>query len=152
MDKSIWFDMDGTIAELYNVENWLEKLRSENPEPYIIAQPKVNMMELSTILRALKMQGYTIGIITWLSLKASEEYGKAVRKAKTEWLKTHIPFIFDKIHIVKYGAPKHTIPEAKRGILVDDNAEVRAKWEKYGGRTIDATPATWLDELRGLIE
>jgi hypothetical protein len=152
VEKSIWFDMDGTVAELYAVENWLEKLRSENPEPYIVAQPKVNMIELSSILYALKMQGYTIGVITWLSMQASEEYKQAVRKAKIEWLKNHIPFIFDKIHIVKYGAPKHTIPELRYGILVDDNSEVREKWEKYGGKTIDATPANWLDKLKELVE
>ena len=32
--KQIWFDMDGTLADLYGVENWLEKLRASDPSPY----------------------------------------------------------------------------------------------------------------------
>ena len=30
---TIWFDMDGTISDLYAVENWLPMLRAENPKP-----------------------------------------------------------------------------------------------------------------------
>ena len=29
----IWLDMDGTIANLYAVENWLPKLRAFDPDP-----------------------------------------------------------------------------------------------------------------------
>ena len=29
----IWFDMDGTIANLYGVENWLPMLRAYDPTP-----------------------------------------------------------------------------------------------------------------------
>lgn len=152
MSKSIWFDMDETIAELYKVENWLKRLRAEDPTPYLEAKPKVDPIELTNILWQLRSQGYTIGVISWLSMDASKDYNKAVRQAKIEWLKTHIPFVFDKIHIIKYGTPKHTTPEIRQGILVDDNDEVRFNWENYGGTTIDAKPNTWLDELRALIE
>ena len=34
MIKEIVFDMDGTIADLYGVENWLPKLRAYDPTPY----------------------------------------------------------------------------------------------------------------------
>ena len=34
MEKAIYFDMDGTIANLYAVENWLDMLRAFNPTPY----------------------------------------------------------------------------------------------------------------------
>jgi len=152
MSKSIWFDMDGTIADLYRVDDWLTKLRSENPEPYTVAKPMVDTLELSAILHVLKMQGYTIGVISWLSMNSSKEYSHAVREAKLSWLKTHLPFIFDKIHIIKYGSPKHTTPEMRHGILVDDNTEVRAKWETYGGKTIAAEKPNWIEELRALIE
>jgi len=37
--KAIYFDMDGTIADFYSVENWLEDLRMENVAPYILAKP-----------------------------------------------------------------------------------------------------------------
>ena len=39
MKKEIWFDMDGTIADLYGVENWLEMLIAEDPTPYAVAKP-----------------------------------------------------------------------------------------------------------------
>ena len=34
MLKMICFDMDGTIADLYAVDNWLAKLRAEDETPY----------------------------------------------------------------------------------------------------------------------
>ena len=39
MEKVIAFDMDGTIADLYNVNNWLEQLREE----------KVNWLPVETL-------------------------------------------------------------------------------------------------------
>lgn len=149
MTKAIYFDMDGTIAELYKVENWLPKLRAEDASPYLEAEPKVDLNRLATILNGLKDLGYTIGIITWLSLDSTAEYKQAVRIAKAEWLKK-IPFTFDEIHMIQYGAPKHHTAKIKKGILVDDNKEVRKQWENYGGRTIDAEPKNWIEELSEL--
>ena len=39
MKKAIFWDMDGTIADLYNVPNWLDKLRAEDTSPYREAKP-----------------------------------------------------------------------------------------------------------------
>ena len=33
MNKTLVFDMDGTIADLYGVEGWLEMLRAEDETP-----------------------------------------------------------------------------------------------------------------------
>jgi hypothetical protein len=151
MNKAIYFDMDGTIANLYDVENWLPMLRAEDPTPYLIAEPKVDMAELVKILDQLKNNGYTIGIITWLSMNSTEGYKKKVREAKAEWIKKYFPFNFDVVHMVQYGTPKHIVAKIKKGILVDDNKEVRADWLKYGGDVIDAEPKTWLDNLRKLV-
>ena len=52
--KILVFDMDGTIADLYGVENWLSLLRAENPLPYEIAKPLYDMDELEQILIQLK--------------------------------------------------------------------------------------------------
>lgn len=149
MTKAIYFDMDGTIAELYEVENWLSQLRAEDPTPYAIAKPKVDLNELADILGELKNSGWVVGIITWLSMDSSERYKQATRKAKAEWLK-QIPFQFDEVHMVRYGAPKHRIAKLRKGVLVDDNRKVREQWEKYGGTAIDAEPASWIHELRTL--
>lgn len=151
MEKAIYFDMDGTVAELYKVENWLSKIRAEDASPFTEAAPKIDLNELAQTLNSLKELGYTIGIITWLGMKASATYKQATRKAKTEWLK-QIPFTFDEIHMVQYGTPKHKIAKIKNSILVDDNKDVREAWEKSGGYTINAEPAEWLNELKGLVQ
>ena len=46
----IWFDMDGTIANLYAVENWLADLRAERTRPYDMAQPMVNFSLFARLL------------------------------------------------------------------------------------------------------
>lgn len=133
-EKEIVFDMDGTIADLYGVENWLDMLRNENPLPYEIANPMYNMKNLAYILNALKEQGWVITITSWLAMNSSKEYKKLVRQAKKEWLeKWHFPY--DEIHLVQYGTPKHRVTKADRHILVDDNENVRNAWN---GETINA--------------
>ena len=151
MNKAIYFDMDGTVAELYKVADLLPKLRSEDASPYAEAEPKVNLQELAETLEALKSLGYTIGVITWLGMRASKQYKQATRQAKAEWLKK-IPFTFDEIHMVQYGTPKHKIAKIKNSVLVDDNKDVREAWEKSGGATINAEPENWLAELKGLVK
>ena len=97
----IFFDMDGTIANLYGVENWLPMLRAENPKPYEIAKPLVNLSRLARHLNRLQRKGIEIGIISWGSKVASKEYDNAVEKAKIDWLARHLASVnFDEIHIV----------------------------------------------------
>lgn len=130
---TIYFDMDGTIANLYGVENWLEKLRAEDVSPYVEAEPLVNMRELSRLLNDLQLNGVNLGIISWLSKDATKEYDKMVRRAKREWLMENLPAVeWDEIHLVKYGTPKHSCCRENFGILFDDNNAVREKWEKRG--------------------
>ena len=51
---TIYFDMDGTIANLYSVENWLEKLRSEDATPYEEAKPLIRLATLARLLNKLQ--------------------------------------------------------------------------------------------------
>lgn len=67
MIKEINFDMDGTIANLYGVENWLDYLMAKDTTPYEVAKPLVNLSSLARILNRLQRNGYTIGIISWLA-------------------------------------------------------------------------------------
>ena len=39
LNITINFDMDGTIADLYGVKNWLSYLEAEDTTPYAIANP-----------------------------------------------------------------------------------------------------------------
>ena len=127
--NAIYLDMDGTIADLYAVPNWLKMLRAENPTPYIQAEPLVRLSALARHLNRLQRNGYIIGIISWGSKHATPEYDKAVAKAKNFWLNKHLPSVkFDEIHIVPYGTPKSTVAKEKNGYLFDDEENNRAEW------------------------
>ena len=137
VEKAIVFDLDGTLADLYSVPEWLEKLRSYDATPYSAAKPIYDAKELVPLITELKDRGFRIIITSWLSKESNKKYDAAVRKAKKEWL-TKYGFPYDEIHLVKYGTPKTKCSrgKAKYQILVDDNAEVRSKWTL--GATIDA--------------
>lgn len=137
MEKILVFDMDGTIADLYGVENWLADLRSENPRPYILAKPLYDMDSLNIILGLLKEQGWKIVVTSWLAKNSSVFYDEVVREAKRMWLNKY-NFPFDEIHLVKYGTTKANCTRKLGGfqILIDDNEKVRNGWTL--GDTINA--------------
>ena len=126
---TIYFDMDGTIANLYAVENWLPKLRNEDASPYTDAEPLVRLATLARLLNKLQKNGYTIGIVSWLAKNSTEEYDERVKIAKINWLKTHLKSVkFDEIKIVPYGTPKETVVRFPNGILFDDEEPNRTNW------------------------
>lgn len=129
----IVFDMDGTIADLYGVENWLEMLRSYDATPYEIAKPMVNMVILKELLKVCKTLGYRIAVTSWLSKESTEEYDEKVRQAKLNWLKQY-DFPYDEVHFVKYGTTKLNCTRTKADyqILFDDNEKIRNSWN--GGK------------------
>lgn len=139
-ERKIFFDMDGTIADLYGQENWLSDLRHEIVTPYEKAKPLYDMKKLNAILEMLTAFDFSIGVITWGSIGASDEYNKAVRKAKKVWVNDNLP-VCSEFHFQKYGVPKHksTYQNIKinRDILIDDNAEVREMWVAKGGVAIN---------------
>ena len=65
MNITINFDMDGTIADLYGVENWLDYLDNENPYPYEYAEPLLHLSSLARKLNALQREGYELAIVSW---------------------------------------------------------------------------------------
>lgn len=129
--------MDGTIADLYGVPNWLKMIKEENPEPFILAKPMCNMEKLRDVLiKLIVHHEWQIRIITWLPKDASQEYKNAVRAAKREWLRRHnFPCAY--VHMVTYGRTKADCIRKKsaEAILIDDNTKVRNGWSL--GRTID---------------
>lgn len=130
MTKEIYFDMDGTIADLYGVENWLTDLRNENARPYKEAKPLVNLSNLARLLNKLQKNGYKIAIISWLSKTSSENYDRLVTEAKLEWLAKHLPSVeWDEINIVAYGTYKEKVANYSSGILFDDEVANREYWK-----------------------
>lgn len=146
MSKMMVFDMDGTIADLYAIPNWLERLRAEDPGPYAEAAPMWDMEELRRVLLALSADGWEIRVVSWLSKDATPEYKAAIRRAKKEWLARY-NFPADKVHLIAYGRSKAAAVLSKPGVLIDDSAKVRDGW--HIGETID--PGT-TDNLPALLE
>ena len=127
MNVAINFDMDGTLANFYGVDGWLEDLINENARPYAIAEPLFNFSALARQIHRLQKLGYEVNIISWLSKSGTENFNREVTEVKMAWLKKHLPSVtFDHITIVKYGTPKST---CGNGILFDDEEPNRKEWK-----------------------
>lgn len=128
--KAIYFDMDGTIADLYAVDGWLDMLRAYDTTPYEQAQVMLNMSHFARLLNGLQKQGYRIGIVSWLSKCPNPIYDLQVKWAKMQWLLKHLPSVhFDEITIVSYGTPKSSVVHCPMGILFDDEQGNRTEWQ-----------------------
>jgi len=144
MTKAIYFDMDGTIADLYGVDGWLKNLENFQTKPYREAKALVNMRELAKVLNLLQSCGYHIGIISWLSKAHNAAYDEKVAATKIKWLAKHLGSVqFDEIKIVPYGTPKQNSVDFPAGILFDDEKPNRDNWN---GKAYD------VDNILGVLK
>jgi len=145
---TIWFDMDGTIANLYGVDGWLDMLRAYDPKPYAEAEVMLNMSTLARYLHKVQEAGISIGIISWLSKCSIPSYDEAVEEAKLAWLKKHLPSVdWDFVYIVSYGTDKSSFMYTADDILFDDEERNREDW---GGEAF--TPDEIMEVLKGLVK
>lgn len=150
-EKYIYFDMDGTICDLYGVSNWLQQLQNHDTAPYALAKPLVDMRLFDKLCKQLQAQGYKIGLISWLAKNSTKEYDKQVRTVKKTWLKENSETKFDHIHIVKYGTNKAQI--GLGGILFDDEEKNNILWEKRGRKAVNClnNPSIIINSLKSLL-
>lgn len=129
MSIKIYFDMDGTVYDLYALPNWLQLLQSESTDAFTQGKPMFRD-EFYDVVSALLAKGVSFGVITWLPMQASDEYAQACEKVKREWCKKFLPFI-STFQAQPYGVPKQNAIEkhASTEFLLDDNEEVGAMWE-----------------------
>ena len=80
MNRTLVFDMDGTIANFYGVDGWLAYLENEDTTPYEVAEPLYDMIELAEILMNLKAVGWKIAVTTWLAKNGTKEYNNRTRQ------------------------------------------------------------------------
>ena len=123
----IWFDMDGTIADLYGVQDWLTAIINRETRPYAEAKGIGNLAHIARLLNKAQASGHEIGIISWTAKNGTAEYNKAVAEVKKAWLAKHLPSVtWNIIKVVAYGTNKKTACE--NGILFDDEEPNRKTW------------------------
>ncbi len=134
MEKiTLYFDMDGTIADLYGKEHWLESLLAEKPNLFATLEPMYDLKELKALIA-----DFDVKIVTWTPKEVSEDYKNIVALEKMLWLKNN-DFEFHTIAL-EYGTNKANVVKSmnRNHILVDDNNEGREMWKQKGGRVSNA--------------
>ena len=124
----IWFDMDGTIADLYGVDGWLKMLTAFDPTPYAIAKPLVNLSALARLMHKAQRNGFEICIVSALPKGSTADYDEKVKTAKMGWLKKHLASVdFDEIRFVPYTFTKNDV-NSGNDILFDDEDRHLTAW------------------------
>ena len=138
---TIYFDMDGTIANLYGVNEWLKRIRAYDAKIYAEAKPLCNMSTLARCLNQLQAQGVKIGIISWGSKDKNADFLDAEKNKKLRWLHQHLKSVhWDEVHIVEYGTPKSSFRSSFDDILFDDEVGNLTEWGMGGFHPDAITP------------
>ena len=130
MSIKITMDLDGTVYDLYSVENWLEKLRSEDSSVFSEGDFIGDYNRFKTVCEKLVAMGVQFEVITWLPMQASPEYELECTEVKREWVKKFMPFVTE-FTAQSYGIPKQNAikKRAKTMYLLDDNKEICEMWK-----------------------
>lgn len=127
---NIYFDLDGTLADFYSVDNWLTKILENDSSPYREARPLHNFSYLAKLMHKCQKKGIEFSIISWGSKNSTENFLAAVADEKRKWLKTHLPSVqFSEIIIAPYGTPKENYKNSHFDILFDDEQANRKNWK-----------------------
>ena len=125
---AVYFDMDGTIADLYRPMDWLERLVRGDESLYADAAPMLDLRQLMDVLKAVHVH---VGVVSWLAKNSNRAFDRRVRDAKEKWLVSNFP-IASEIHIIKHGTRKRYAAKLD-GVLIDDELANCIEWSK-GGR------------------
>lgn len=115
--------MDGTIANLYGIENWLPRLRAEDKTIFLECEPMISEKEL---LNKFPTENFEMKILSMTPLNATENYCLDVINQKNEWLNKYFPSITKRIY-KPYGHNKN-LKNSKNAILIDDSEPIRNSW------------------------
>ena len=127
---NIYFDLDGTLADFYSVDNWLSKILENDSSPYREARPLHNFSQLAKLMHKCQEKGIEFSIISWGSKNSTENFLTTVADEKRKWLKTHLPSVhFSEIIVVPYGTPKENYKNSHFDILFDDEQTNRKNWK-----------------------
>lgn len=131
--RTVYFDMDGTLADLYGVHDVFHRLDNNDASVYFEAAP---IPKYTTMLRDFKRMGYRVGIITAGSRfppntpeEVKAQMNIETEAAKIKWLEKYgLDGFIDTFQFIPYGVSKYDVAEDKTGILVDDEDKVLRTW------------------------
>lgn len=166
MAKTVWFDMDGTLYDLYNIPNWLERLEEKDEGVFYHGTMMYNPFRIEQAIDALIAHGWQVGVITWApkGVEKDDPFFTKVENIKRFWLKRFYPALLENFYCLPYGESKSVCacdhwkersldPDMGVQILVDDNMLVRDEWAsgwESHFKTIDATE-DYTKQLEGLV-
>lgn len=129
MSKKIFFDLDGTLYDLYNTENWLDSLQNEDATVFERGNFIGDYDEFIAIVKELMFKGYTFGVISWLPMYATPEFENECAEVKRKWVQKYLPFV-EEMNFQRYGTPKQNAiqKKAQTMFLLDDSKEVGRVW------------------------
>lgn len=135
MLPTIALDMDGTIANLYGVRDWLEALQAHDASPYFEADTLTDTDIINALIELYKDAGGHVCVVSWTAKgNIPHAYFTATQAAKMLWLRENLPAIED-VRIVEYGTPKYlVVKDVRNTVLFDDEQPNRDAFRRAGGQ------------------
>lgn len=126
--RYIYLDMDGTIAGLYKVKNWLNRIRAEQSGVYLEAKPLITEKELFEHFPNNTAGKDRIWVVTMAPPDCSLDYKTQVFQEKNEWLAKYFPNLNNRVFLnnqdhknICYSL-KH---DYSKVLLIDDSPKLR---------------------------
>lgn len=126
MNKIVYFDMDGTIADLYGVSDCFKRLDNMDATVYSEAKP---IDKYINMLKEFHTMGYKVIILSALGMVSSKQFDKDTIRNKGMWLDTYVgkEYIDERVYIPN-TKHKELYQLFGKGILVDDDDRVLMNW------------------------
>lgn len=132
MKQTVYLDMDGTIADLYNIKDWLPRLRASDKTIFLECKPIISEAEL---FKHFPTDKYDIRILSMTPLGATAEYCKNVEEQKNQWLDKYFPSLTKRIY--KAYSHNKNLKNSVNAVLVDDSEPIRSSWKGIALNPID---------------